>query len=477
MQIRKNLPPLISAISVLTCAFLNKLAIYNTLWVIPFIYGFVYFIFANTRTVSAYNWGIVFRLANIACLLKYAVTPIAMIYQEYYSSWGRAEGMWGPTPSASVMAQAIIIQAIEVIAVHITFFLAIAYKLNKKELTPANKNSQITDNTVLFKNRAIIYAFCAVALLYILAVSPSSLTLNSLVSVDETEATIVDPVNHAGIIVVFKQILLISVSLLLWDIVYKKLKNRSLQITLSLTVLLVYLSLIRSYSRWDLLFVIITGFFVLNFYYGNRIKIFLIPFIILFFVTFIAISYEKFSYSISSTSGIQNMLSMLFGQMQDYFSGPRLVAQSIEVRKMFSHEIGLGTIFNDLLGNVPLLSILCNQQNRMSSYFNFYNFGNWTNRSLLMPMVGEGYCYLPFFPWYLSMLFSVLVIHFDTQIQIQKDLEFKVLYLLEGCWLAFALCLNFQTNWGHFVQVFIMTWIVFKINRKFSITMSKDLMQ
>ena len=69
-----------------------------------------------------------------------------------------------------------------------------------------------------------------------------------------------------------------------------------------------------------------------------------------------AISRVKFRYALDASSTTKALISMLFGQMQDYFSGPRLVAQSIEARRMFKNEIGMGTIINDLFGNVPLIS-------------------------------------------------------------------------------------------------------------------------
>lgn len=187
-----------------------------------------------------------------------------------------------------------------------------------------------------------------------------------------------------------------------------------------------------------------------------------------------SITTYKFRYALNSDASVGTIIGMLFGQMQDYFSGPRLVAQSIEVAKNYSGQIGFPTIINDIFGNMPLISGLCDQTNRINGYFCNYNFGNWTNKTLLMPMVGEGYCYLPFMPWLLSMFFAALTIYFDYKQQMTTDLEFKYLYTLEGCWLAFSICLNSQTNWGHFIQVFVMTFIVFKLNRKFTLKLSKN---
>lgn len=452
----------IGIFSSIVCVLLNKLDIYSWLWLMPLIYSAVIVIFSKSKVNHRYNSGLVFKLANFACLMKYAVTPIGMVFAEYSSVWGRPEGMWGPTPKKEIITEAIIIETIECILVYITFYFAIQKKNRKKKINTEGNNC-----LVLFKNRIVVGAFCIIAFLYILLVSPNSLKFSGVVNVSQNASSEVsETIEHAGVVVVFKQILLISILLLLWDFIYKKINVKHGKIFLSLIVFAGYLSLTSSYSRWNLLFALVSGFYVLGLYYGKEIRKYIFIFAIIFVMAFIGISTVKFSYSIGETPSINTLFSTIFAQMQDYGSGPRLVAQAIDMRRKYRNYFGLSTVINDLFGNVPLISVFFNQQNRMNSYFCNYNFGNWTNRSLLLPMVGEGYCYIPFFPWYLSIVFAILIIIFDNRAKTEKYLEFKYLYMLEGCWLSFSLCLNFQTNWGHLIQVFAMTWLVYALNKK-----------
>jgi hypothetical protein len=166
---KKALPTFVALIAAVICTSFNKLAIYRLLWLIPLAYGIAYFIFNSTKTVKNYKFGVILHVFNIAAFFKYVLTPVAMVYQEYYSVWGGPEGMWGPTPRTSVMNWAIAIESVESIAVYITVYIVIRFVLNKHR----EEQISIQKNPILFKNRSLIYAFCIIALVYIIAVSPS----------------------------------------------------------------------------------------------------------------------------------------------------------------------------------------------------------------------------------------------------------------------------------------------------------------
>lgn len=455
---------IIGFISTFICLAFNKLDGYEFLFLIPLTYSIasLLFYFSLIKNSNEEVFGFVFILFNFAIFLKYAITPLSMIIQEYYSSWGAGYGQWGPTPPKATLFQGIIIESIEVIFVFLTLHL-----IKTKNLKKIKKRINSESSDILFKNRIFILVFCALALLYILIVDPNALSLKSLFNAEVSERASLE---HAGIITVCKQVLVISVFLLTIDAIYKKVKlNVNMKIIMSLFVLALYLSLNMSMSRWGLVFSAISGCYLLNYYYGKFVKKYIIFVFGVVGIGFISISLLKFSYAISSDASISKIIGMLFGQMQDYFSGPRLVAQSIEVAKQYHNEIGISTIFNDLIGNVPLLSSFADQGNRINRYFCHYNFGNWNNASLLMPMVGEGYCYIPIFPWFLSIFYTWIAMIFDFNCFKSKYIEYRYLYLLEGCWLSFSLCLNSQTNLGHLIEVFFCTLIIFSCNRKVSI--------
>lgn len=447
------------------CFCFNRLDGYNWLWCLPvtFFFAFTYFGYKFWLKNRFFN-NLILYLINIVCFLKYVITPLSMIFQEYFGTWGGEYGMWGPTPTTDVLTKAIFLECGEVIFVYLTYIVCMRRHGNKIIQSDYVKDN----NVILFKNRFIIYLFCAVSFIYIILVSPGSLSLKSLISVTETSPQIVD-INHPGIVIVFKQIFLISLMLILLDCIYKKIKNDVIKIMLSYLVLAIYMSLNMSYSRWDLLFALIAGSYIIYLYYGKKVLKYSVLLACIAIIGMLAISRIKFMYALEDTASTQSLISMLFGQMQDYFSGPRLVAQSIEVSDKFQAEIGFSTIINDLFGNVPIISDFFDQENRINRYFCYYNFNTWGNTSLLMPMLGETYCYVPFFPWLLSVFYSALIFKLDILSRKTQYLEFRYLYVLEECWLAFALCLNSQTNWGHIIQVFIFPGIIFWLNKKITI--------
>lgn len=448
----------ISIIISLICIFYNKLEGYNLLFLMPLTYALVCLVFFY-MIPHRYTLGPIFMLANIVCFMKYSITALSIIIQEYFRIWGNEYGMWGPTPSDEILSLAIIIDCGEILAIYLTYLISIR-RFCKKNVTLENKNIDIC----LFKNKSIIILFCLCAFIYIIFVFPEAFSLKSIIRANNS--LISEQIQHKGIIVVFKQIFLITMFLLLEHVIYKKIYRRWIKIFFSYAILLIYISMNMSYSRWDILFAFLSGNYILFHYYGKRIFAYIFAVIPIIFIGFIAITRAKFNYSITEDAGVLYVCATMFAQMQDYFSGPRLVAQSIEVADMFSADINVGTIVNDLFGNVPLVSEFVNQNDRMNRYFCYYNFGNWNNKSLLIPMIGEGFCYFRYMPYFLSIFYSWLVVLFDINSQKCQDLEFKYLYVLEGCWLAFAICLNSQTNWGHFIQVFVMTWFVFAINKK-----------
>jgi len=450
---------IISLVVMFICIGFNELDGYRWLFLLPITYAVSFalaYIQCFTKLCGRYKFGLVLYLFNIALFLKYVLTPLAMIFQQQIGTWGSAYGKWGPTPTDAILTAGILIECVEIIFAFSIMCLMLRKYAKKSGL-------EIILERKPFNNKAFIIGFCAVAFTYIVLISPSALSLNNIFQATPNDAK---ELTHAGIVVVFKQIFLISVYLLFNDLIYRKLKSNRLKMFLSFSCLIIYLSLIMSMSRWNLIFTAITGCYLLYVYYGKDVKNYILVLSGIVAIGFISISVLKFSYTIASNAPLKQVLGMLFGQMQDYFSGPRLVAQSICVKSEYSNSIGLNTIVNDLFGNVPLISAFFNQDNRINVYFCHYNFGDWTNRSLLMPMIGEGYCYLPFFPWFLSIFYIIITMKFDYLAQKEHQLELKYLYVLEGCWLAFSLCLNSQTNWGHFIQVFIMTWIVFKVNKK-----------
>jgi hypothetical protein len=459
-----------SLISIFISLIFNTLEEYQFIFLLPLAYMIFSMIFFNIHLIKLnYKPNIIFILANIVMMIKYTLTPLSIVFQQYTGFWGSSRGKWGPDPSALSMNLAIILMVLEILFIYITYFCVISFLSKRNKL---RKYSNIeSSNFSIFENRIVIVPFIFIVFVWLLIFAPEIFRIKSFFIIGDDFSKTILIHSSAGLVKILTRILRFSVFLIIEDIIYKNYKKTKsiANVFISFIALILYMGIISSTSRWELLFAAISGCYLLYVLYGNKIKIFTVPVIAIFLVAFMSITIYKFSYAISGGDSFQTVLGVLCSQFQDYFSGPRLVAQAIEMKELLGTHIGLSTIINDLFGNFPGLADFFNQQDRINAYFCYYNFGYWNNNTLLIPMLGEGFCYISIFPFFLSMFYEALVVIFDNMVTNSKRLEFKYLYVLEGCWLSFSICLNTQTSWGHFIELFLLTYIVFYLNNKISI--------
>lgn len=457
----KNFINICSLISLLICLIFNKVKGYNLLFLMPLTHLIVYnsFIYIVTRKkLNLWKPGLIMKMVFIVSTLKYSIMPISMIVQEYLLLWGNAYGKWGPTPHDNMLLLGIVLCCLEEFVIYIVYLIYIF-----------NKSNVRNDNIVKLGNKWILVTFCIFAFIYIIIFSPSTLSLKSFFNSSLQTSSSSNQLTHEGIITILRNILSIGILVLSLDFAKTKIKNSWGQILTTYLILLFVLSINMGMSRWQILFLFITGTYFIYLYFGKKSFIPAIILAIIVSIAAITITRIKFSYQLKLNASLFDVVSMLFCQMPDYFSGPRLVAQGIDMASKFQSQIGLSTIYNDLLGNMPIISSFIDQVNRINSYFCNYNFGVWSNNTLLIPMVAEGYNYLPIFPFVLTIFYSYLQIKFDSMQQKERSLDMKFLYTLEGLWLSFAFCLNSQTNWGHFIELFVMSYLVLKVNKKIKI--------
>ena len=87
-------------------------------------------------------------------------------------------------------------------------------------------------------------------------------------------------------------------------------------------------------------------------------KAFYIVLSIVVFVTFTSISIYRFSWALQlSSNPYVDVFRILFAQFQEYFSGPRVVAQGMDMVDAFWNQYDISTLVNDFLGSIPLLSV------------------------------------------------------------------------------------------------------------------------
>lgn len=451
---------LLSTISTIICLYFNKNRNYNLMYIIPLSYGILTVLFSNIYQNPKYNYGLGFWAINIIMTIRYIITPMAIIVTNVY-------GRIGPEPSYQSYKFALYLMVYEMIFI----FIGITVSLNVIKRKSNYLKDEKKDNKINFfnNNYIIIITFLIVAFV-ILIPYPGSIVPKNLFIISTKGGKALSDFETNGIISSiiegFKLTLFLFFISLNYKL-YKKSKKRIIPI-ISLIILIIFLGMKTSSSRWALIINAIIGTYMLIKLYPKFKKVILITIFTIVIISFVSISIYKFYYMIDSTSNksleiIKEMLTMF----EDYFSGPRLVAQSIEVKSMFNSSISLDTFLNTIFIPIPFVNDFFNNTNLINVYFNIYNLGPIETPWLIVPMIGEGYSLLgvlgaPLF----TVFFECLAINFDYKASINNGFEFKYLLLYASIWCA--LCLGFYTQiiFTWIFSTFIPIYILFKINQK-----------
>lgn len=428
---------------------------YKYIYTLPisyFVFTLVYHYILNKIN---YKFGIVFIIANLIIFIRFVLTPFSMVFASRYNGIG-----FGPNPTHSSINYAIILMVLELLMTYVSIILACIHYKNKM-----GKLSYKNNNTKFFKNKGIIMMFLLLSLPIISIFNPSAIIPKSFSSSNSITFDI--NTNISGII----QIITIATRTSLILFILSQIKNlydsnkRIMYIIIAWLSMILYLSTIFSSSRWTLLFTSIILVVLMNKLFPKSPKVFYILFIAIGLIGIAAITINKFSWAfINLENPYKDIVGIIIGQFQEYFSGPRVVAQAIDMREMFKGDIGYITFINDFLGSVPGLAKFVDQSNRINVYFNRYlNIGNISH---IIPMLGQGFNYIPFFPVFLTMITEWLMVRFDYKYNTTLDLEFKYIYAYIGFFLAMSMGFNTQIIWGNFITTFIPLWILFTVNRK-----------
>lgn len=441
----------------------NEDSNYINLYFLPlsyFIFFAVLFLSNKQRKTTQYRSGVAYIAAITAIFIRYVITPMTMIYTGNYSGIG-------VDPNKSSLDFAILLMINELLMIMITMNFAIFFYHSHKGINENSKDSILKSELQRIPLNVTLIIFTALSVLLIIILNYRLLLPLDMFLIDSNFTPLSLEVELSGGIYVLANLiktilLLICLSFLKYK--YDK-KQMSRYIFLSFAVLILYMGMMTSTKRWDMLFAAILCLFLLNHSYKKIPKYIIISVISFMLMSLISISAYKFSWYIrDSINPMHDIISFLLEGFQAYFSGPRNVAHAIEMKEIFGSRITLVTFINDFLGSVPILSNWINQSDRINTYFNLYN--NLSNSSQIIPMVGIGYCYIPLLSPVFSMICEWYVIKMDYCIQKTNRIEFKFIYFNLALYLAMSMGFNTQIIFAFFITKFIPLYILFSLNRK-----------
>nr|WP_315212132.1 hypothetical protein [uncultured Flavobacterium sp.] len=395
---------------------------------------------------------LVLQFFNVFNFLKYFLMPLLIINSQSID-------VEGPSPNNLSYKLAIIILVLECVCVNfikIRYYRAKIYIYYKKE-----------------KNVALINVLSVLLLLLYLLLFKLSIFLPSNIFQEFDFENIQEKSNDVALIFIswFKVI-----GFPIFVLFFYKFLSKSKSYYLSMILMLVFVYLNLGTRRWDILFFIIVGLKFLYDLYGKRTLNLIYPFSIVGFFIIMSISIYKFSWVLQGSDNRYLDMIKVFGeQFQPYFSGPSLVAQTIDMVEYhnFNESVSIKTFLNDIIGSIPGLSSIADQSDRINYYFNEYIFGsNTKDTSQIIPMSGIGYIFFGFFfsPIF-TVFFTWLGFKLETlAIQSKYIINSYLLYYM-SIWSVLAICFSSQIIWGSFIVIYIPLLIIqyfintMKVNR------------
>ncbi|MFD3155950.1 hypothetical protein ACFIJ5_03655 [Haloimpatiens sp. FM7330] len=437
--------------------FCSKDLVYKNLSVLPIAFFIFMILFSNIFIKPKYNYGIIFYFSNAYIFARYVITPISIIMNPKVF-------IQGPDPNMYSINMSFILMIYELLCVFITIYIAVNTRIKLKRKEAKKKYS-------LFKNDIVIMIFLVITLL-ILSKFPNSIIPSNFFAINEKHSEIVFNTKLDGAIEILSQMFKCVGFMFGLKIIEKIMnKNRFICGLCVLLVVIVFLGLFTGTSRITIIIMACAGIKVAGTLFPKYKKKFISVLLVVLSIAIINISLYKFSWIVKdSMNPLEDLIKFMSGQFQAYFSGPRLVAQSIDMKLIFKNSISIETLINDFFGSVPYISNFINQSDRINIYFNMYNY-KYTSSPLIMPLIGIGYNY---FGVILSPIFTIIceyiVMRLDYIVcEKEKRLEFIFIYIYLGCRLSMCMGTNTQSLIYSFLNPVIPLYILVLINKKISL--------
>lgn len=428
---------------------------YKFITVLPFSYMVINIFYKHRlhKNNDNYTGGFIYKISLMVIFIRFVITPLFIaLTGKFYSA--------NAYTSTNSINLAIMLMTYELICIYITLYIARSYYSKKYKNTVSNR-------VEIPNHKFILILFAMLGSLVVLLVEPNLIIPQDFLVLSNDYQKIQLDMDYDGLYSSLATLVKPVIFIIIFSCIKRQydLKNRRVYIWLSFFVVILFMGMYTGTKRWEIVFAGIIGMYLLKNTYGKIPKSLMIGASLVIFISFISVSLYKFSWAVqTSENPVKDIIFEMFGSFQSYFSGPRVVANSIEMKTIYGKYIGLTTFINDFIGSIPIISNFVDQTNRINVYFNMYH--NIPNNALIIPMVGIGYSYFPIFSPIFTVICEWFVIKVDYKLETSRTIEYKYLYLYFGLYLSMCLGFNTQIIFAKFLIPFLPLLILFKINEK-----------
>lgn len=444
---------------------------YRLLFMLPLSYAVVsIFIFPKIRKSCPYNRGLVYMIVQSVLTYRYLLLPFALVYTHYSGGWTSYSTYgFGVEPYKSSIDVAIILMCLELVMAEIAILLSNVYL--KKKINTNEKRICIRDEREFLKNKVVVFSFIICAFVILAIYQPHLFRFNNFLVLSENytlRSNSEDGSFFKVINIAFKT----SILLLIYSLFVKiySSNHSKMWVYMSVMVLVVYVGMSMDVSRWNIILPCIASFVIFFDIFRPFPKSILLPVVIVLFIGIFSITFFKYGYLIHDQSNVVfKMVLLVFQQSNEYFSGPRSIAQGIETLNLYEDRISISTIFNSFFSGFAGFASLTSDSDKLQSYFNYYNLGIMVDNPLIVPSVIEGLAFFPIFPWIFTCVFMFLACVMDYKGQNCKVVEYRYIFVYIGCWFALCLCVNTKIIISQLSTLLIPCGLLFYVNRRFKI--------
>lgn len=442
--------------TILLSVFVDKGEGYEWMPIIPFVY-FILFAF-GTRLHSYSKQFPGMLILNFIMFIKYVLTNLFLCINQNYS----LARYYRVSVDPSSFHTATILIVIEMLSVFATIsvFAPKIYKGDKYYRTNADIYSKVHIGPVLFVSLAVCLGIVILNIDTYLAKSMIIFSSNNALTEQIESNNLLSLIFHTFNVLVFG--ILVNNCIVKYNNT-----NKRVYIVLSYAVLAVFTFLSISTSRLNMIIPFVLFILITAKRFGKFGIIFNISSVAVLVAIFSVVSIYKnpWRYLEGSTS---SAIVLEFARgLQEYTSGILPMAIGLQAITSYRSSIWIGTFFNDILGAIPGIAGLINQEARINYYYNLYALGG-SSTSQIIPMTVTSYAYFtPVLCFLLVDVCIVLMMWAENYNNKAGDTfldDYQSLYL--SFILAASLISNTQIVTGRFFVNFLPPVILLFLNRR-----------
>ena len=389
-------------------------------------------------------------LFEIAAFVKYCFLPLLLYSDSTYYE------VMGPSPSDYGIQMAIKITIYEMLLIY-----AFRYIYISKSINIYDRSIDYWQEKIFKHTKQIVLVALSIGLIFLI-LFPNIVFPGLIFLEDKNDVASREKVPIFPILISIWKIFTFLLSLCVIYKSYLKRKDSNKSLFLSVLAYIICLFLILGDSRWGVIFLTFSFLAIITKLYGKvaRRYVYIISPIFLILLIFITIYKFNDQMELLYDGDIIKLFGQLFAsQLQAYFSGISLVAQSVDmsIDIHYLSDFSIKTLWNDFVGSIPLVSKLSDQTMRTNYLFNQYVLGantEWFTQ--IIPCSGIGYIYMGFWlsPFF-TVIYNILGLHYERKMYFTSSIFLKYIYIMIAFWMSLSICFNTQIPFGN-VMVFQM---------------------